>query len=178
MSREIRNRRHERQTFGGERGQALIEFALVLPLVLLLVFGVIDVGRAVNYWNDTTHMANEAARYAAVNNCPGCGAQTINDYVKNQAGSDELKSGGGSIATPGVSVCIFFPNAGGTLPATVAVGEPVGVVVSAKYNWLQFLLSKFGSAQSTLTGKSTMRLEQAYDSTNGTAKYTASASCP
>jgi Flp pilus assembly protein TadG len=172
MSRKMRNRGHERQPFGGERGQALIEFALVLPLVLLLVFGVIDVGRAVNYWNDTTHLANEAARYAAVNNCPGC--TDINTFVKNNAGSDELKNGGGSIDTPGVDVCIWFPMNAGAI--TVPVGQPVEVVVTAKYNWLKFLLSKFGSAKSTLKGRSTMRLEQAYDST--TAKYTASSSCP
>src|SRR2546423_11636397 len=53
-----------------ERGVALIEFALVLPMVLLLLLGMIDVGKAVNYWNDETHLANEASRAIAVNNSP------------------------------------------------------------------------------------------------------------
>ena len=53
-----------------ERGVALIEFALVLPLLLVLLLGMIDAGKAFNYWNDETHLANEAARYAVVNSSP------------------------------------------------------------------------------------------------------------
>jgi hypothetical protein len=153
----------------------LIEFALVLPLLLILVFGVIDVGKAVNYWNDTTHLANDTARYAAVNNSgdPNWSAdktnpaKKLNTWIKTQAASTELQNGGGSssIASPGLSVCIWFPN------GTFAVGDPVQVVIKAKYNWLQFLIKKFASAQSTLTGKSTMRLEQAYRADN-TDAYT------
>ena len=37
-----------------ESGQALVEFALVLPLLLLLVLGMVDFGKAYNYWNDVT----------------------------------------------------------------------------------------------------------------------------
>src|SRR6266487_7184180 len=84
-----------------ERGVALVEFVLVLPLVLLLLLGMIDVGKAVNYWNDETHLANEAARYAAVNKSPVTGT-TINQAVRDEADSAELRNGGtGSISTPG-----------------------------------------------------------------------------
>jgi Flp pilus assembly protein TadG len=48
------------------KGQALVEFALVLPLFLLLVFGLIDMGRLV-YMNSTiSQAAREATRVAAV----------------------------------------------------------------------------------------------------------------
>ena len=47
-----------------------MEFALVLPLLLLLVFGMLDFGKAYNYWNDATHLTAEGARYAAVNRKP------------------------------------------------------------------------------------------------------------
>ena len=77
MSTATRLLRHGRELVRQE-GVALIEFALVLPLLLLLVLGVIDFGKAFNYKNDETHLANQAARYAAVNSCTGCGGQTDN----------------------------------------------------------------------------------------------------
>lgn len=48
-----------------QRSQALIEFALVSPVLLLLVFGVIDLGRAVFYYDMLNHAAREGARVAA-----------------------------------------------------------------------------------------------------------------
>lgn len=50
-----------------ERGQSLVEFALVFPLIALIVFGFVDVGRAVFTHNTVTNAAREAARVAAVN---------------------------------------------------------------------------------------------------------------
>jgi len=156
-----------------ERGVALVEFALVLPLVLVLLLGMIDVGKAVNYWNDETHLANEAARAAAVNTSPDpnwaanktTAAYKINTAVKNQADTNELKNGGtSSISTPGVSICIWFPGvAKGTSPVPSSAwqaGQPVQVVVKAQYNWMAYLIGKGIPAHSGLTATSTMRIEQ------------------
>lgn len=49
----------------GQRSQALIEFALVSPVLLLLIFGVIDLGRAIFYYDTLDHAAREGARVAA-----------------------------------------------------------------------------------------------------------------
>ena len=49
---------------GGQRSQALIEFALVSPVLLLLLFGVIDLGRAIFYYDTINHAAREGARTA------------------------------------------------------------------------------------------------------------------
>jgi Flp pilus assembly protein TadG len=156
-----------------ERGVALVEFVLVLPLVLLLLLGMIDVGKAVNYWNDETHLANEAARAVAVNTSPDPNwaankttpAYKINTAVKNQADTNELKNGGtSSISTPGVSICIWFPGvAKGTSPVPSSAwqaGQPVQVVVKAQYNWMAYLIGKGLPAHSGLTATSTMRIEQ------------------
>jgi hypothetical protein len=48
----------------GQRSQALIEFALVSPVLLLLLFGVIDIGRAIFYYDTLNHAAREGARVA------------------------------------------------------------------------------------------------------------------
>jgi Flp pilus assembly protein TadG len=45
-----------------ERGQALVEFALVVPLMLVLVFAVVDFGRAYLVWVTLRHASFEAAR--------------------------------------------------------------------------------------------------------------------
>jgi Flp pilus assembly protein TadG len=49
-----------------ERGQALAEFALVLPLVLLFIAGIIEMGRAWNIKQAVTDAAREGARYTVV----------------------------------------------------------------------------------------------------------------
>lgn len=48
------------------KGQSLAEFALVLPLILLLVFGFLDLGRAIYYYSAISNAAREGARYASV----------------------------------------------------------------------------------------------------------------
>lgn len=56
------------------RGQALVEFTLVFPLVLLLLFGVVAMGLWIFYQQEITNAAREAARYAAIHSstaqCP------------------------------------------------------------------------------------------------------------
>lgn len=47
-----------------QKSQALIEFALVSPVLLLLLFGIIDIGRAVFYYNTLNHAVREGARTA------------------------------------------------------------------------------------------------------------------
>ncbi len=49
-----------------ERGQALVEFALVFPVFLLLFFGVIDIGRLVYVNNAVAQAAREGSRWGAV----------------------------------------------------------------------------------------------------------------
>ena len=48
------------------RGQALVEFALVIPLFLLLLFGLVDLGRAVFVNNSLAEAARDGARHGSV----------------------------------------------------------------------------------------------------------------
>lgn len=48
----------------GQRGVALVEFAIALPLLAILVFGTLDLGRAYAIWNETKNAAREGAAYA------------------------------------------------------------------------------------------------------------------
>ncbi len=49
-----------------ERGQALVEFALILPILLIVVIGIFDFGRLVTAYSLTSTGLRDAARYATV----------------------------------------------------------------------------------------------------------------
>ena len=48
----------------------MVEFALVLFPLLIIVAGIIQFGIGLNYWLDMQRIANQGARWAAVNNWP------------------------------------------------------------------------------------------------------------
>ncbi len=60
-------RLHLRRHRADGRGQSLVEFAVVFPLIALLAFAFIDIGRAVFTVNTLANAAREASRVAAVN---------------------------------------------------------------------------------------------------------------
>ena len=51
----------------GSRGQSMVEFALVLPVLLVLLMIATDFGRAYLGWVNLNRAAREAANYAAQN---------------------------------------------------------------------------------------------------------------
>ena len=67
---------------GRRRGQALVEFAMVLPIFLLVLFAIVDVARYVYTQNALNNMAREAARASAVESRPAC-AQAARDACAN-----------------------------------------------------------------------------------------------
>lgn len=50
----------------GERGVAAVEAAIILPVLLLLIMGIIDLGRALATKQEVTHATREAVRVYAV----------------------------------------------------------------------------------------------------------------
>lgn len=50
-----------------EGGQSLVEFALVFPLFLLIIFGIVDAGRLIYTYNTVSSAARDGARVAIVN---------------------------------------------------------------------------------------------------------------
>jgi Flp pilus assembly protein TadG len=131
---------------------ALVEFALILPVLALLFFGMLDFGKAFNYWIDETHLANEGARWAVVNKNPASSG-SLQQYIRNQVTTNELRTGGTSSVPGPVQVCIDFPS------GTSNVGDPVRVTLSATYRWLGVISARTSITQTTITGASTMRLE-------------------
>jgi len=158
-----------------EDGQAVVELAVVLPVLLILVLGIVDFGRAVNYWNNQTHLANLAARYAAVGSTGGiCNGKnysketTFTPYILCEAGIDSKDLAEGSKNAKGeqtvtgvqgpINVCVSIQK---ETAGEAVVGEAVEVKVTSHYNWLPiYALAGHKFAQSELSGEATMRLEQ------------------
>lgn len=122
-----------------EAGQSLVEFAVVLPIFIVLILGILYFSRYENYANQETQLAEQGARWAAINVNPGTGSQTLQQYIVSQA-SGELANGSGDVTTP-LKAYIYYSPSGQTaslrvcLTATVTFPTPIGVptTVVAEY---------------------------------------------
>ena len=63
----------------------MVEFALVMPILALIIFGIIDFGRAFYTVNNIISAVREGARYGAILSAPTstAGAQEIKDRVRS-----------------------------------------------------------------------------------------------
>ncbi len=95
LSKKLRNRGKD------ERGAALIEFALVMPLLVILLMGIIDYGWAFAQNIDVRHGAREAGRLAMVDQSEAvilsrtCAAMDLVSSAPNVL--IDLNTGGGSV---------------------------------------------------------------------------------
>jgi hypothetical protein len=152
QSRPARHRRRRR--LSDESGVAILEFAMVLPFLMLIVVVFLDFGRALNYWVDTTHLASEGARLAAVDRVPD-GAASLQEYIRERADTQELRDGGSQSITDPLEVCVTSLGD--------EVGDPVEVEVRTTYHWIPLLGTQIDEASTTITGKATMRRERLAD---------------
>jgi Flp pilus assembly protein TadG len=73
IRRAVTDRRRAR-----DRGAAAVEFALILPVLLLIVFGIIDFGRMLNAQITTNQAAREAARVVMLGGDTGDAQSRVN----------------------------------------------------------------------------------------------------
>jgi Flp pilus assembly protein TadG len=128
--------------FGDEDGAAAVEFALLLPLLVLLLFGLIQFGLAFNTRIQATNAAREGARMAVVGIDDWAdvgGGVAFWDAVRQDAGLADLDNC--VLATTGV--------VGGTL--TVTFDYPLDLVIPFMPN---------PPSWRTGTATATMRIEQ------------------
>ena len=85
--------------FGRSRddGQGLVEFALVLPIIVLFMLGLFDAGRGVLFYTELSNASRAGARVAMVNqsNDATCGgAETFKCTAASVASSDGVAASG------------------------------------------------------------------------------------
>jgi Flp pilus assembly protein TadG len=149
-------RRARRGSANSDRGAAAVEFALLLPLLVLLIFGMIDFGRAINAQITITQAAREGARVLAL---PG-GTTVGSDG--NQAYQDRAIAAGNGLGLTASNV-MDLPDSSAT-PETGcptgsgSTGDDAVVKVTYKFTFITPVGSIFGSTK-TLTAEGVMPCE-------------------
>ena len=147
----------------------MVEFALILLPLLLIVVGIIQFGIGLNYWLDMQRVANQGARWAAVN----CGQSAISPPTFNPCNPSLQATLEDQALTEGLkdNVCveIKFP-AKTSVPAYAgdSVGDPVRVRLRTDFDLLPIL----GVGSLRLQADATMRLEVDAED------YSETAACP
>jgi len=129
------------------KGQTLVEFALIAPIVFILLFGIIDFGMALDHRIVLQHAVREGARYAAVHD----GCTDIQDRTKERAGS--------LIPDPHNTVVVAYDHN----PASA--GNTVKVTAPFSYDFP--LMSRFGVGTINVDVSASARLEMVVTDAGG-----------
>lgn len=143
-----------RRPRGDEQGQALVEFAFVLPVLLLLIFGLFDVARAVWQENTLAYAAREGTRYAIVH---GSASEAPVSQSDHAAVGDVVRDA--AVGVSNITVTVTYPDAAGATPCNDR-GCRVAVDATAPFVPLpsQYLLN--GAFQITLRGGSLLVIQR------------------
>jgi Flp pilus assembly protein TadG len=102
-----------------DRAQSLVEFALVLPIFLLVVTGLIDVARAVWQENTLAYAAREGTRYAIVHGTAGSPIAWTGSDATNTCSNSSVNATcqpvfdavtNAAIGVPNVAVTVTWPD--------------------------------------------------------------------
>ena len=144
-------------------GVALVEFALMVPVLILLLVGILDTGRAVNAYVTISNASREGARYAALNPTAAPSA------IKSSAVLPHAQQLDPSDLT-GIRVYVTYSNANVTStacpvatttapPASSPSPVPIPVRVDVTYPWSAatfFIGQFFGGGSRTFCASSTV----------------------
>ncbi|QQE79449.1 TadE/TadG family type IV pilus assembly protein [Alicyclobacillus sp. SO9] len=122
--------------YSREEGQSLIEFALVLPVLLLLLMGIVDFGRVLSAYLVVSQTARDAVRYASI----GGSNAAVGQAVQRDAG--------------------MLGAVSWTMdPTAPTSGQPVSVTVSHTVNIFDPIMSMVLGSHYAVTATATMRDE-------------------
>jgi Flp pilus assembly protein TadG len=115
------------------RGQSLVEFALILPLMLLIVMFGIDFGRAYLGWVNLQNVTRIAANYASVHPTANWGSATDPDRVRYTAlVSNDFSTSNCSLGAVAIPVFADGPDAGFT---TTDIGDSATVKLTCSFRF-------------------------------------------
>ena len=122
-----------------EKGASAVEFALILPILLMLIFAIFQFGIAYNNYIALTHAAREGARLAAVNFDEDPGIDEFEARIRDSAPTVTIQS-------------IGLSGQDGD------IGDSVSVTVTGEVLNIEIPLA--GSWPVQLTSTATLRIEQ------------------
>ena len=131
----------------GEKGTSAVEFALVLPLLLMMLFATIEFSIAMYDKAVITNASREGARRGIVMQTPRISAAQITTTVNNYSGSHLISFGAAAVTTSVSSICVDSDDQ---------------LTVSVAYPYTFFVLPNFLSSLTgplILNGVTVMRCE-------------------
>ena len=146
----------------GQRGASAVEFALVLPLLVVLVFGIIEFGLLLYNQQVITNASREGARAGIVQDNPRVPFATVQGVVQTYT-SNHLVTFTSGVVLP--TVTVQNTTAGGGLDLCVSFSDNLTVTVTYQYTFLVFSNAIKLVAPSTLgpsltlTAQTVMRCE-------------------
>ena len=154
------------------RGQGLVEFALIAPVVLVLLLVTIDFGRALYGWVVLQNSARIAANFAALNPDgwnPGAGIQVVKDRYEAQitqdlqaANCESFGSGGGTGTAPDPTFVDGpdQPDPAGPVDTNYGVGDLARVTLECKFHPITPIISALVGNNFTLGASSEFRIRK------------------
>lgn len=139
------------------RGQSTVEFALVVPLFIILMMGVFDLGMAIYKYNGVSQAARELARAASVHPCVDPNACTLGDTPEVAAVLATQKNLIPNLGSPTYR-CVY--EDGSLVPGSgsgCTPGYSVRVTISAPYTPVTPLLGLIGTWN--LRSSSTLKIQ-------------------
>ena len=131
------------RSFRKQRGAAAVEFAVVAPIFVLLLFGMIEYGRMVMVQQMLTNATREGARRAVLDGTTVASVKTtVQDYLT-----------GGHITVNDDEITVA-PN-----PSTAAFGDPVTVSLTVPFSRVSWLPSPMFLGNANMSATSVMRRE-------------------
>ncbi len=156
---------------GDQQGAYAVEFALLMPVLLLLLFGILDIGHYIYLKQIMVNASREGARYATVYQTDASGDRllpknlnpSVENYIINTSEENSGKGGVGlkTLLPPNANPVITKsgPASSESNPSVVA-GEDLTITITATKSWL--LINNFvpnlGSGI-TLISSTNMRCE-------------------
>jgi hypothetical protein len=143
----------------GGRGAALVEFALILPILAMLIFGIIDFGKLFNDWQQLRQGVRQAAREGAVTNFaspPPCTLTGFTGSAEMQALACKVKGKAG--LGDGIRVGFWLPDSGVT-PKAWSSGGTLRVCAMAPAESLTGITRPFLNGK-VYTARVDIRIEQ------------------
>ena len=136
------------------RGAATVELALVLPIFLTLVYGIIEFGRGFMVSQLVTNAAREGARRAILD---GSTNSDVTSFIQTYLLQSANVAAADAIVTITVTAAAGNPNPGNSLAATKSK-DLVAVKVDVPFDKVAYLTGKYLNGK-LLTSTSSMRHE-------------------
>ncbi len=151
-----------------EEAQSLVEFALIVPMFLILIFGIIDFGLGLRAYVTLSSATREGARYGIVGNQAGtfiAGGSGDCDGIKTTTIVSKVCSTMNGLGLTNIqTVTTKCPPSGVTSPPCTP-GNPIEVHAEYRYHYITPVRSivnvlSGGSMPGYLTVRSTVTMRQ------------------